>query len=133
MTRLITFSGEKLGDCSNLLTTEQWQEFHTRQATLLACKVEAQASIEKTRSNCRIMEEKFGEIETSFKNCSLTFSNLEAISERNAKSWDAIRSDIDKMTELLRNSAKTIRENLARGKVPSSTPRVEHCSESDTV
>lgn len=133
MTRLITFSGENLGDYSNLLTTEQWQEFHTRQATLLACKVEAQASIEKTRNNCRIMVEKFGEIEKSFKNCSLTFSNLEAISEQNAKSWDAIRSDINKMTELLRNSAKTIRENLARGKVSGSTPSNEHCSASDTA
>jgi hypothetical protein len=131
MTRLITFSGENLGDCSNLLTKEQWQEFHTRQVTLLNCKVEAQASIEKTRSNCRMLEEKFGEIEKSFKNCSLTFSNLETISERNAKSWEAIRSDINKMTELLRNSAKTIRENLARGNVSSSTLSIEHCSESD--
>lgn len=126
MTRMITFSGLNLEDDSNLLTTEQWQEYHTRQAIILACKMEARASIEKTRNNCRILEEKFGEIEKSFKTCSVTFSNLEAISEKSAKSWDTIRADIEKMTGLLRNSAKTIRENLARGKVSSSASSMKH-------
>ena len=120
MTRLVTFSGSNKGEYSNLLTKEQWQEFHTRQATILTCKAEAQVSIEGVRGNCRSLAEKFKEIENSFLRCSSTFANLESISEKNARSWEAIRHDIAKITEILRSQAKTIRKNLARGQVVNS-------------
>ena len=120
MTRLVTFNGSNKGEYSNLLTKEQRQEFQARQTTILTCKAEVQVSIEGVRSNCRSLAEKFKEIENSFLRCSSTFATLESISEKNARSWEAIRHDIAKITEMLRSQAKTIRKNLARGQVANS-------------